>query len=102
MQITKSDTGGEGPSQQAARPRITGIEFNRPVQQIDASIFVLGDPRPDIGHCSHDAAPGIEAFRRLALEPKTLCGVKLRLDRRDNVRRDLILYGEDVSNGTVV
>ena len=37
-----------------------------------------------IGHGPHDAAPGIEAFRWLALQTKVLGSVELRFDRRDN------------------
>ena len=66
------------------RPRVAGIEFNGPFQEVDAGVVVLRNPGPDIGHGPNDAAPGIEAFRWLALQTKVVGSVELRFDRRDN------------------
>src|SRR5437763_3369815 len=96
IQIAEDNTAGENPRQKAPCPCIARIEFNRTVKQVDAGIIGLCHPGPDIGHCPHDAAPSIEAFRWFALKTKPLSSVKLRFDRRDDAGGDLVLHRENV------
>ena len=51
---------------------------------------------------AHHQIPGVHVVGRLALGAEILGGIKLRLDRRDDGLRDLVLHGEHVGEIAVV
>src|SRR5262252_10851303 len=75
--------------------RIRRIKLNCSFQQLPSHRVVVLRARIDTGKRTHDTLPGVQAFRRLALCPYALSGVKLRLDRGHHPFGYLVLKRKD-------
>jgi hypothetical protein len=91
-------TGGE----QSERLTIVGVDGDCPLQQLLRGDIVLPGHPPVVRQGPHHQVPCIQALRRLAPGAKIFRGIDLRLDRRDDGLRDLVLDREHIGKITVV